>query len=171
MIKEYNNCVPGWLHNTVKNQLEDPAVSWYFPSTNSKDLSKAAFCKNHYNYLAQYENWDEANSLMYVLDNWVNLNKDWFEFERVQRCMTNLYAKGQCPSMHTDIQEDGYYSLLYYVNDSDGGTQVGEDKFYHTENKMLFFKSDILHGAIPTVTSPRRITVNWVLKGKIKKPA
>ena len=170
-MKVYDNFLPIWLHNTVKHQLEDPAVSWYFPSTNDKDLSKASFCKYHYNHLAQYENWDEANSLIYVLDNWLDRNKDWFEYERLQRCMTNLYAKGQCPSMHTDIEEDGYYSLLYYVNDSDGGTQVEDNIYDHKENKILFFKSNILHGSVPTITSPRRITVNWVLKGKIKKPA
>tara|TARA_B110000503_G_scaffold12801_1_gene17428 strand:- start:14990 stop:15505 length:516 start_codon:yes stop_codon:yes gene_type:complete len=171
MIKEYNNCIPEWLHNRTKAQLEDPSVSWYFPSTNDSNLSNAAFCKNHYNHPANYENWAEADSLIYVLDYWIHANKDWFEFERVQRCMTNFYARGQCTSMHTDIPDDGYYSLLYYVNDSDGGTQINGTKFNHTENKMLFFKSTLLHGAIPTVTSPRRLTVNWVLKGKIKKPA
>ena len=47
-MKVYDNFLPIWLHNTVKHQLEDPAVSWYFPSTNDEDLSKASFCKYHY---------------------------------------------------------------------------------------------------------------------------
>ena len=65
---------------------------------------------------------------------------------------------------HTDHSNPNYYTLIYYVNDSDGGTQVGEDKFYHTENSAILLNSNTNHINISS-NAPRRLSVAWILEG------
>ena len=59
-------------------------------------------------------------------------NKDVFELDHLHRCMVNFYTPSQNTGWHQDMFEEGYYSLLYYVNDADGGT-----KFEDNDGKLL----------------------------------
>ena len=70
---------------------------------------------------------------------------------------------------HVDFidYKDRYYSLVYYVNDSDGDTYLfNEDKsvkFRSTPKKgnMLLFKGDTVHAGNCPINSPYRTIVNY----------
>jgi hypothetical protein len=160
-----------WLHNRVKEQLLGNSMGWNFPSyaTEGQDLNNAAFGKCAFNKQQNIVNWHGVDSLTYVLDNWLDQNKDWFRISFLNHCMVNLYTAGQVTAWHNDNSQriPGMYSLLYYVDDSDGGTEFEDQKLLHKENTGLFFDSNLQHKPIES-TQPRRISVSWVLNGTVR---
>jgi hypothetical protein len=171
MIRHFTEFTEPWLHNKAKEQLLNPSLDWNFPTFggSNDDLAYACFGRCALNMGSNYVNWNRVESLTYVFDSWVEKNRDWFVLDSVGRCMMNFYTPGQQTEWHNDNYFDmpGLYSLLYYVNDSDGGTEFKDQKFQHRENTGIFFNSYTLHR--PTVsTVPRRISVSWVLKGIVK---
>jgi hypothetical protein len=170
MIKIYDNFLPEWLHNRVKEQLLNPYFNWNFPSFGNIDADISTACFTNTPYIHnQVENFKGCDALRYALDCWLFENKDIFELEYLSRCLINFYTPGQNTGWHQDIPDDkNVYSLIYYVTNSDGGTEFENNKqIVHKENRLLFFNSSKLHTPI-TSTLPRRISVNWIMKGKIK---
>jgi hypothetical protein len=168
MIKELKPFTDEWLHNRVKEQLLDTRMTWNFPSyaTAEQNLDSAAFGRCAFNKQQNIVNWNKIDSLIFVLDNWLDQNKNWFRLEYLNHCMVNLYTTGQVTAWHNDNSQriPSVYSLLYYVDDSDGGTEFTNQKFLHKENTGIFFDSNLQHRPIAS-TEPRRISVSWVLKG------
>ena len=168
VIRCFEQFGPKWLHENVKGQLLSPALDWHYPGYGgySTDLKNACFARQPYNIATSYENWSGVESLTYMLDWWINSNKDWFQFLGLNRCLINFYTPGQNTNWHVDHDSYDFFSLLYYVNDADGGTEFKDKKIPHKENSGVFFSSPILHTPI-TSTVPRRINVNWIMRGKI----
>lgn len=167
-MKKYDIFVPEWLHSMVKGQLLSPHLDWHFPGYGGTDtdLQKANFAKKPFDISGDVD-WRGTDSLIYALESWLHANRDWFELEFVSRCLINFYAPGQTTGWHTDMDEPGFFSLLYYVNDSDGGTEFENgDIVNHKENLAIFFDSQVRHTPIIN-TYPRRINVNWILKGRL----
>lgn len=160
--------LPNWLHNRVKMQLLDPMLDWHFPSFggDNKDLAKSSFAKQPFDLVNRVNDWHRTDSLTYALDYWLEQNQNMFELDHLHRCMINFYTAGQNTGWHVDMHESGYYSLLYYVNESDGGTMFKDRKISHKENSALFFDSTVSHSPIDS-TGPRRISVNWIMKGNL----
>lgn len=169
MIKHFEQFVPNWLHNKAKNQCLSPNIDWHFPGNGGLDgdITKSCFMRLVYDRERYYENWNGLDSLSYTMFCWIEENKDWFEFKDLVRCIVNFYAPGQNPGWHTDHDRSDFYTLIYYVNESDGGTEVGDQKFYHKENSGIILKSNQMHIPIAS-TVPRRISVAWILEGREK---
>ena len=70
---------------------------------------------------------------------------------------------------HKD-QEEGWMSILYYVNDADGDTIFFDDnkEIYATvspkANRAAIFDSNIYHCTMNNQTSDRRMVINYVLR-------
>jgi hypothetical protein len=168
-MNTFNEFAPQWLHNKVKDQVLSPYLTWNFPNFGGKssDISEACFCHCPFDWQYEYSNWSGVDSLQYVLDCWLDTNKSWFNFKGLNRCIVNFYTASQYTNWHTDHANDSFFSLLYYVNSADGGTEFRDRKILHKENTGLFFNSTIEHRPIQS-TVPRRISINWVIEGKIK---
>jgi hypothetical protein len=168
MMQHFPEFVEPWLHNKAKEQLLSPMLDWNFPTFggSSSDLKYACFGRCALNLDNNYVNWNRVESLTYVLDSWIDRNSSWFRVESVGRCMMNFYTPGQQTEWHKDNYVDmpGLYSLLYYVNDADGGTEFKDHQLYHHENTGILFDSSMLHRPIAS-TVPRRISVSWVMRG------
>jgi hypothetical protein len=65
---------------------------------------------------------------------------------------------------HTDIEESNYVSFIYYVNDSDGDTIVGNESCPPEKNSLIWFKSNILHAGMFPKINKRRIIISGVLE-------
>ena len=170
MIKQFDTFTDNWLHTQAKEQLLNPGLDWNFPTFGASDtnLADACFGRCAFNLSNNYVNWNKVESLSYVFDNWLDQNKNWFKIESLGRCMMNFYANGQQTAWHTDNHYNipGLYSLLYYVDDSSGGTEFENGVILHKENTGVFFDSHIRHRPIAS-SHPRRISVSWVMKGVI----
>jgi len=64
---------------------------------------------------------------------------------------------------HQDKVEKGYVSLIYYVNDSDGDTIVGDYKNTPKAGEMIYFDSDLFHRpSLPTKNE--RVIINFIFE-------
>ena len=164
----FENFLPTWLHKKVTEQLLSPYLDWHFPGFGvlETDINKSSFAKQPFSLDSNVNDFHQTDSLIYALDYWLEENKNIFKLDHLHRCMINFYTAGQNTGWHYDMDKENYYSLLYYVNDSDGGTEFKDKRYMHKENKALFFDGRLMHSPI-TSTSPRRISVNWLMCGEL----
>ena len=113
-----------------------------------------------------------------------SIEKSFLNIDYICRIKCNLntilynYNKDSIQIPHKDTNddwkpfEDCVYSLLYYVNDSDGDTVFYDDNekeiFRSTpkKGKAVLFKSKILHAACNPITTNKRIVINTIFKAK-----
>lgn len=165
MIKYFDPLFPVWLHNRVKQQALDPSVEWHFPG-NGTDVNNSCFMRKAFDKEIGFANWENIESLNYALAYWIDNNSSWFNFKDLNRCILNLYAPGQTIGWHIDNPNDNLYTLIYYVDDANGGTQTATDIILHKENAGILIPSNEMHCPVVS-TSPRRISIAWILEGEI----
>lgn len=168
MVKHFNNMLPNWLHSRVLNQTTNPEINWHFPGNGGYygDIDKSCFASMMFDEERNYSNWQITESLKYALDYWVDANKDWFKFERLNRCILNLYTPGMTMGWHTDHSGDNYYTLIYYINDADGGTEFKDIKIPHVANSGILLRSKDVHKNLESFV-PRRLSAAWVIVGEL----
>jgi hypothetical protein len=168
MIKHFTEFAPAWLHNKAKEQLLSPYIDWHFPGNGGYygDIDKACFAKLMFDAERNHSDWSLVESLPYVLDQWIDANKTWFNFRGLNRCILNFYTPGMTIGWHNDHSKLDHYTLIYYVNDSDGGTEFKDCKVMHKENTGILLLSNDDHKNIES-TVPRRISVAWIIVGDI----
>ena len=172
MIKYLPQFTLPWLHARAKEQLLHPKLDWNYPTFAESlpgvepNYEQACFGRCSYDFNSQVNNWAGTESLTYVLEEWLDRNSTWFKIHQVHRCHMNFYSRGQCTTWHTDHLYPDMYGLLYYIDDSTGGTEFKDASFNHKENTGVFFNANLLHRPIPS-DRHRRITVSWILAGTI----
>lgn len=71
-------------------------------------------------------------------------------------------------SIHTDMTENKYITLLYYVMDSDGDTVIFDDgkevRINPKQGNYVIFNSNLNHRATMPVENKRRIAINCILE-------
>lgn len=91
------------------------------------------------------------------------------EFDvRIFRCRANLFINTQNKifggGFHRDIKnsKDGYYSLLLYLEDSNGATEFKnlDKKIYSKKNKAIIFPCDLEHQTVFQTNSVFRTNLN-----------
>ena len=82
----------------------------------------------------------------------------------IQRVLLNVVPKDVIGAFHKDYTDEGLYSFILNISDSDGGTEV-EDVFYeHKFNNALLFPSNTLHRGVGPKNSLVRINLAIVFK-------
>jgi hypothetical protein len=102
-----------------------------------------------------------------------------YKIELINRAKANLlvdkpYKKENLKkTIHKDMNDKGYISLLYYVEDSDGDTIIySKDKKKEVNrvspraNRAFIFKGDEWHNATPPKKHQTRKIINIILKVK-----
>lgn len=168
MIKHFEQFVPTWLHNRAKEQVLDPNIDWHFPGNGGYygDIDKSCFAKLPFDAERSHADWRGVDSLTYVLDCWAEQNRSWFRLDGLNRCILNFYTPHQSIGWHTDHDNPSHHTLIYYVNDADGGTEFEGKKIPHKENSGILLKSNNSHRNMES-TVPRRISVAWVIIGQV----
>jgi len=73
-------------------------------------------------------------------------------------------------AVHTDIDEEGYVSIIYYLEDSDGDTVLYKDekeeleRFTPVANTGIIFDSNTRHRATPPTKNKVRRVINIIAK-------
>lgn len=110
-----------------------------------------------------------------------SLNKEVVEIGRIKANLLTQNNSGKaivnCP--HVDRDREGWHSMIYYVNDSDGDTVMfnkkGNQGFDNLQildtatpkkNTAVLFESDWYHTSTNPVDNSRRIVLNFILKFK-----
>ena len=83
----------------------------------------------------------------------------------IGRVKANLLLKTQSiveTGMHKDDQGEKFTSAIYFLNNNNGYTRIGNEKVYSKENSIVIFKSNELHTGSTCTDASRRVLINLV---------
>ena len=100
-----------------------------------------------------------------------NKVKSILELTNVEPCrvLWNYYNRSSTGVYHVDNSEDNYYSLLYNLHSSDGGTIINDSFYQSKEGTALLFKSSTLHKGVGPTKNNQRFAVNIIFKTEENK--
>jgi hypothetical protein len=191
MIKVFENFLNEEYANEIYDLHTDLEFPWFHsPHTDKKSAldkiqSNELKSKVVGNYQFQHIYYEEQiNSDFFSNILPMVENKDFLKIDKLTRIKANFntiisnYSKDNIQIPHTDLNKryesvsNLIYSLLYYVNDSDGDTVFYDEKeneiFRSTpkKGKAVLFNSTILHCACNPIKTNKRIVINFVYKAK-----
>jgi len=70
---------------------------------------------------------------------------------------------------HNDINDSRFTSAVFFLNKCDGYCKIDNKKYFSEDNKLVKFKSNIMHSGSTTSDTDRRIVLNIVFIEKGKK--
>jgi hypothetical protein len=76
----------------------------------------------------------------------------------------NMYFKGSRSENHIDSPDKNYFSIIYNLNNSDGGTKINKKFYKDKSGQAKIFKSNILHKGISSIKEHVRFNLNIVFK-------
>jgi len=80
------------------------------------------------------------------------------------RVMYNFYTPSAECNLHTDAEDDNYFSILYNFHDNDGGTYI-KDKVYPSKaSQALVFKSNFIHKGMAPKKYLGRLNLNMICR-------
>lgn len=115
---------------------------------------------------------DPANSSVYpqntltawafLVYNKVMMRSKRFKNPRVNRFLWNYYNTGSEGSLHQDIRDVNVnaHSIVYYLDDSDGGTYVEDEFFPSKQGSAILFPSQLKHRGVGPKNSSNRFVLN-----------
>jgi hypothetical protein len=80
------------------------------------------------------------------------------------RLSWNMYFRTSKPKYHTDMDLDGYKSIVYDLHTTDGATVIGGHIFPDKMGQAKIFKSNILHKGVIPKRDNIRFNLNIIFK-------
>jgi len=97
-----------------------------------------------------------AKIITYKISEYLNVNL------RINRFMWNMYLKQQQGYTHIDTDTRNHISIIYNLNESDGGTEI-DGKFYKdTNSQAKVFNSNLSHRGVGTTLDSVRFNLNII---------
>lgn len=174
-IQIIDNLLPKQYQDHIEETLTNSFFPLYFnkktlPDNNKEEYDVPQFTHTFYklndpNNTSQW--WPEIKPLFYFLE-----DKTGLKTLEIVRVKANFLLKNSVniPNpLHPDVSDPEYFSLLYYVNESDGDTYFYKDyskSVSPKKGRAVFFRSNILHAGSNPVQSDYRIVINII--GKFK---
>jgi hypothetical protein len=153
---------PAWLYDCMINEVCNDRFPWMYPATGIQgetDPNLTCFGSNLIRTNGE-ANFFGANSIYYLFEYFRREYYDMWPVTRIERLRANMYAPGQHTRRHHDSQKENMWALLYYLTDTDGGTEIEGVEYEHKPNRAVIFPADMQHQARPA-TIPARVTLNW----------
>ena len=76
----------------------------------------------------------------------------------------NLYTPGDTTNLHTDMDNNNFYSIIYNLHTTDGFTLIDGQKYEDLESHVKVFNSNLLHKGSAPKNSKFRMNLNIVFK-------
>jgi hypothetical protein len=78
------------------------------------------------------------------------------------RIMWNYYNRSSQGIMHKDQQVPGFYSMVYNLSDTDGGTEIQGEFYPGAEGSAIVFPSELDHKGFGPKIQPNRFVLNCI---------
>lgn len=110
-----------------------------------------------------FERFSFFNNSAEIIFNSVLLSID-KKFENIQlkRVLWNYYNKGSTGVYHNDHSDSSWYSIVYNLNTSDGGTVIDSTFVDGLSGRAILFKSNLPHKGVGPNKSKHRFAVNII---------
>lgn len=141
-----DDVIPDWLANTASRQMQH--IEWVYKE-GSYPGGKKFFTKTFYDVALNLHDRECPNIIYDIADMMHEKVGEFLEPEAKVDNFLRVMANGQLPDTPADIHQDlihgsqTAWSLIYYANDSDGGT-----KFYANDFKTVVKEVEFKKGRI-----------------------
>ena len=156
-------------YDALKEQMLGEFFPWYWNNyINEPDEAIGGFQLIHTFYA--YEK--PQSSALHIVQNILNAftEKTGLRIKTIYRIKANLNPRDSSQHLnvedlkHTDMDDDKWVSLLYYVNDSDGATVFEDEEVLPKGNSLVMFKSNSRHAGKCPVIHKRKVVINFVVE-------
>jgi SM-20-related protein len=150
LLEIYDNLVPSGLVKDIFESIHQPVYK-FGQKSNPSDTFGFWIAHITQETLTSVK---PLNRLTEIVDD--NITKGHFD---VARMYVNAYNFGDCPTVHSDHDSEGFFTMLYYANPEWHVNWAGETLFYNhtrddviraiypTPGRIVFFDSRIPHSA------------------------
>lgn len=167
LIEVLDNIVDKDYYNLVINSLYQ-SPCWYPSLDEEVELDDLNKDKSDSGFLIMSYNCDKPEVGMKPDHNYINhhaynlfqlfLMKSSYRFKDVdlKRYLWNYYNKSSDGVLHCDSDAESFFSIVFYLKDSDGGTYVENEFIEDACGRAVLFKSNTPHrGKGPTIFKNR----------------
>lgn len=110
------------------------------------------------------------NYLAALISHVVMQKQDTFTYDSYSmlRVLWNYYNRGSSGVTHTDSDNVNgkNISIIYYLNECDGGTEIEGKRYFCSPGRALIFNPSTLHKGFGPYTSKHKFVLNLVLNTK-----
>ena len=176
MIKVFKNFLSSNRADIIEKDLLGPNFEWYWNETTSHTGEELKFKTKNTRDTGQFIHkimMTDFESRLYEGFKKVFDKISYHNMVRI-KCNLNLnvtgYKKTYHQPIHSDVDEKGYKSLIYYINDSDGDTIFFNDKLKEIKRvnpkkgRAVIFDSQILHCGCNPIKQQQRGVINFIYK-------
>ena len=175
MIKIVDNFLPDGLHKRLQRVMMSAEFPWYFAhGVSSPDDQNYYFIHNVFGCRERMQNgtpswgvestyFNEFETILYFIE-----EKLKFQTHNLLRIRCNLYTNQNinlAHGSHTD-HEIPHYTAIYYINNNNGPTTIGDKNVESVENRIVFFDGLIPHNSNLQTDVAERINININVQGE-----
>lgn len=164
-----DNFLPPSFHNDLVHLLEGERFPWYYcGNVTHTDGSDDSY---YFAHLAldvdeqgceQTQFFDHIRPMLYFIE-----DKAKFRLNNLMRVKCGMYPNigyAKKNQWHTD-REENHYVGLYYVNSTDGPTDIGDTSVECVANRFVLFDGSISHRSTHPTNVKSRINININMHG------
>ena len=156
MFKIEDNYLTVEEHIILKNIMQSNTFPWYFNDVKVKKNDK----------LFEYQ-------FVHIFYNDNNVNSDFFNYLnsliKKLKPLSLIRIKANCNPISNNLIKFGKHidqkfkckTAIYYLNDNDGYTMIGDKKVESKSNRMVFFDSDKEHYGTNSTNCNNRMIINF----------
>ena len=156
MFKIEDNYLTVEEHIILKNIMQSNTFPWYFNDVKVKKNDK----------LFEYQ-------FVHIFYNDNNVNSDFFNhlnsLIKKLKPLSLIRIKANCHHISNNLIKFGKHidqkfkckTAIYYLNDNDGYTMIGDKKVESKSNRMVFFDSDKEHYGTNSTNCNNRMIINF----------
>lgn len=160
--------IDNYLQDNIFNEIHDYVHSTSMQWILSKQVNDKSNSKHHFQLIHNFifddmPVYDKSDKLpIDILSVYANEVKKNFE---ISRARANMFIKTsdtpQHMGFHKDIEKSGEYTLLFYLEDSNGYTNFDNgDKVESKKNRAVIFPADVLHETVSQTDILYRSNIN-----------
>ena len=173
MIKILENVLPDNEWSELNEDLNSPDFSWFYQKiplqSDTTDYKTFYFTHGYINLNGNIDTeWQNKHNLPIVkfLTNYFKSDIDLFWSKA--NMFTRLEKNYVC-GYHTDIDNipnmSESYTLIYYINTNNGGTQIKDGDFIPSiKNTAVLMSSDTIHSSVIQTDENVRLNMNFNFK-------
>ena len=163
-VKILNNILPKTINDNIINELINH--SWSIASSGPNCLKIFSKVNNGFSLVTLKNGIVQMNTILNVYGQIIfNIIIEKLKIKaRLDRLYWNMYLKESQTEIHTDKLDSGYFSVIYNLHTTDGGTEINNKFYSDLGSQAKVFKSNTLHRGIGPKQDNVRFNLNIIFE-------
>jgi hypothetical protein len=161
-----NNILPKNVNQMIINELTNH--HWFIAWDKVKNRSEKIFSNKNSGFsVITFDNGKiEVNTVLNVYGQVIyNIIVEKLKINaKLDRIFWNMYLKESESELHTDRTDSNFFSVVYNLHTTDGGTEINNKIYPDLESQAKIFKSNLIHRGIGPKQNNVRFNLNLIFK-------